>query len=676
MRSAFCGILCVGALLGAAAGDTPPQPGWGIDAVLSGHVQRDEVEPYLELLGTSSIQWIRERGVGRADPEDQAPWKVDRWDTERRAVWRQIQAVGFRVVAFAGALKSVPREQPGNQLPENLLNVYRAARFLGRATVGEASAFEMVGEPDAHYCRDLPERVSAYQKAVYLGIKDGASERISESETAPGGRSLRSLRTGEAAQGSPLPIVLSGALAFPPGPWLDLAAANGIYEYTDAVNFHHYGFAEDLMGAIRAHREFGAKWSGRGELPVWITEVGLNNVSPDDWHNERARRQQAEFLVRCARIALDARVVVFMPFILAHRGDPFAMTESAERPFPAWDAYRDFTNEHAIPTNLPLVAASVAPSRVVLQWMPDNDTCIPFKVGGTYWFRDETPMRGTVWVYNFNDHPVSVRVRRHMGPAMRVNGSEEESEWTLNIAAMERAGLAVEISRDAEIEDAGEVRFSAVRDRRSTGISRLVFRVGERPGDHLASRSLEVLPRQARSFSYISGEFEKPQTVDRFQSLKGLNGVEIIEAGEPWSGAPISLMAAQAFPGPLHPPMLVMPVAGLPGRGESEFVRLRVENFMGDPVGTRVDLIDRHGQRFTIVENLGRLRDEPPGAVVWLRLRDFHPWVFGNTVPGARINPADIREVQLRFFGLSDAPELVTVDFQVRELETATGLEK
>lgn len=659
----------------AAANDEPRQAGWGIDACLSCHVDYAEVPGYIELLRTSAIQWLRERGPGTQVVGDD--WKpIDQWDTPRRRVWRDLKAEGFRVVAFAGFLGDRPSAQAGDQLPPDLRDVYNEGRLLGAQTLGEVDAFELVGEPDAHYCRDLPERVAAYQKAMYLGIKDGAREALAEGTT---GRAVAMYPTNRHVFSDPrLPIVLSGALAFPPGNWLDLAVENGIYEFTDAVNFHHYGFAEDLAPAIRAHRQFGARWSGRGELPVWITEIGLNNVPPENWDHAASRQAQAQYIVNCARTALAENIAVFMPFILAHRGDPFAMTRGAHHLFPAWEEYRDFTREHPVDTMLRLILPPPNPTRVVLQWMPDNATCIPFKVGGTYWFNPIGPIRGTLWVYNFGDTMANITVRRHGDAPMIINGNTGKDVWTIQVPATGRSGLAIEIpENNTGAYQQSTFRFSArsSREHRSgaTPASRLVFRAGTRPSEALAHNILPIqfgrLTGSSEEFSYISEAIAPPMSIANVEEWTGLNGVRAADVFS--EEGKIYIRASEQFPGPLHPPMLVRKVDGLPGDLTRGFLRLTVKDADGGSIGTRVDLVDDAGQRFTIIENLGRLRDEPPASTVWLAYSDFHPWVFGKTTPGARFDPAKVREVQLRFYGLSQEPRdlivaLETVEFMNR----------
>jgi hypothetical protein len=364
----FCAVLC-----GLAAPERTAAQGWGIDACLTRHVSDDQFLPYEKLLAGAGFRIVRERDVGTRHPDGS-------YEHDIRPKCRAYHEAGFFVIAFAGSPLPLQREQGGDVLPEDLLAVYNGGKLLAHDFAGLVDAWEMVGEPDVGYCTDLPERTVAYQKALYLGIKAGAREA-----------------------GAPAPLVLMGALALPPGPWLERAAKNGLLDYTDAYNFHFYGYAEELTDVIKAHRAFLAQHQrdcqlGQSikaqrrnaaksdtiqqgilatrdrkdhiddseisslssmssfvanpseSLPLWITECGLNAVKPDDFLNVGRRKLQADFTVATAQQALASPdVAVFMPFILVENHDPYALTLASDRPLPAWTAYAQFIHDHPWP---------------------------------------------------------------------------------------------------------------------------------------------------------------------------------------------------------------------------------------------------------------------------------------------------------------------------------------
>ena len=49
------------------------------------------------------------------------------------------------------------------------------------------------------------------------------------------------------------PLVLMAPLGLPPGPWLERFAANDGFSYTDAFNYHYYGYAEDFTSVYQQH---------------------------------------------------------------------------------------------------------------------------------------------------------------------------------------------------------------------------------------------------------------------------------------------------------------------------------------------------------------------------------------------------------------------------------------
>ena len=365
----FCAVLC-----SLAAPERTAAQGWGIDACLTRHVAEDQFLPYEKLLAGTGIRIVRERDVGTRHPDGS-------YEHDIRPQCRAYHEAGFFVVAFAGSPLPLQRVQGGDVLPEDLLAVYNGGKLLAHDFAGLVDAWEMVGEPDVGYCTDLPERTVAYQKALYLGIKAGAREA-----------------------GAPAPLVLMGALALPPGPWLERATKNGLLDYTDAYNFHFYGHTEELTDVIKAHRTFlahapeffatllrSSSYEGQardhppllhvGELrragkehtgdsyqpsslssmssfvatpseslPLWITECGLNAVKPDDFLNAERRKLQSDFTVSTAQQALASPdVAVFMPFILVENHDPYALTLASDQPLPAWNAYAQFTRDHPWP---------------------------------------------------------------------------------------------------------------------------------------------------------------------------------------------------------------------------------------------------------------------------------------------------------------------------------------
>jgi hypothetical protein len=692
---------------------TPPPraaaaPGWGIDAVLTGHIKAEERPAYLALLRESGIGWLRERGPN--------------------AAFGELQSAGFRVISFLG-LQGVRPERPENQLPEDLLAVYRAAEAMVR-TYPAVEAWEMVGEPDVGYARDLPDRVVAFQKAVYLGISAGSAGSDGQMGGAADGQNIRTSEHPNNGSSAPAPLVLMGALALPPGPWLERAARNGLLDYTDAYNFHFYGNAEDLTGAINAHRAFIARWdtvglarrAGRDDqpldrgrrgmsaiglatagaatlpaatpLPLWITEAGLNAVDPDDILNPARRQLQADFTVsttRQARAATD--VAMFMPFILVHEGDPLAMTlagkpedrsgggaedrrsELADGPLgadlltlrpsdppepqitrlPAWEAYAKFTREHPWPLR-PLARKPQDPNPVVVQWLPDPATSVAHKVSGTYRFREGAPMRGEIRVYNLGTTTVRGHLRApalghaHVeGIAVAADGWMESPE--IEIPALSRATFPVVLTPEVTgyFREDWEPVFAGPGGKTSA-----VFFAIERAPEERDFRAeplvLQSLPRGRSSFPQFA-EYRVGETSGAWTTVNRLQ-IQKVEGGATrfWTEAVEN--------DPLQPTMAVARLNGLPAEG---FIRMHLDRPMDRNTQVRVDLVDDAGQRFCIWENFGRSYARP-WEDVWLNLRDFGLYIWSRATSRPEFRPERVREIQLRFY-FAQAKDPIEVGF-------------
>jgi hypothetical protein len=680
----FCAVLC-----SLATPERTAAQGWGIDACLTRHVPNDQFLPYQKLLAGAGIRIVRERDVGTRNPDGSYAGDI-------RPKCRVYHEAGILVVAFAYLPQPVKREQAGDVLPENLLAVYAQGKLLGHDFAGFVDAWEMVGEPDVGYCTDLPERTVAYQKALYLGIKAGAREA-----------------------GASAPLVLMGALALPPGPWLERAAKNGLLDYTDAYNFHFYGYADELTDVIQAHRaflanaskffatrdhiehtgktqasslgsmcSFVANVSDPARLPLWITECGLNAVKPDDFRNAERRKFQADFTVSTAQQALSCPdVAVFMPFILVHNGDPYALTLASDQPLPAWTTYAKFMREHPWssirfrPSDVTQGRPPVSESNtLVLQWMPDNSTTLPHKVAGTYRFIGNAPIKGKIFLYNFGDEPVTGKLQMTAVTSVQMTTTRPN---VITIAADSRVSVPIEF-RQAQpgtyirgdfsavfIEDDGRgsplcfglESIPALGEFSETplGLKPLAsgtitepgaknFRPGDRVGAWTTVNGLqaEVLASPA-AISNLRSQISDPKSEGSILNLRS----EILNSQHAtrfWTPA--------IEDDPLSPTLAAAKLDGLPSEG---FLRLRLDRPMGRETKVRLDLIDDQQQRFTIWENFGvdyyGSKDD-----LWLNLKDFYIFFWGPCSKNPQFDPARVRELQLRFyFAKANDPLAVTL---------------
>jgi hypothetical protein len=656
------------------------EAGWGVDACLSTHVGRAEGSQFLSLLEQSGVGWVREREVGSVSGTSAipGPWLVD-----QRPFYREIKRRGFRIAAFATLPFQGVRPQPGNHLLEDLNEVYAQGRFLGRELHGLVDAWEMVCEPDVGYCTDLPDRLAAYQKALYLGIKQGSREAVS-TQSDGGDRGSVELQesraSAEAAQASglrnvakipaserPSPFVAMGALALPPGPWLERAIRNDLLSYTDAYNFHFYGHAADLTGVIAAHervtrefeatrinqvqgiasREFpsnppGSPMDARGGgLPLWITECGVNATRPSDFLNPERRALQAEFAVSTARQALvSPSVSLFMPFILVNKGDPHAMALSAAEPLPAWNAFADYTRVHPWPKR-PLVRPPESPNPVVVQWLPDNSTTVPHKVSGTYRFLGDRPIRGVLRIYNFSAESTT----GHLIPKPAVEVREQGlTSLPIVIPAQGEVSIPLEFHRtqtNGYFRADWAADFVEVSGRRS----KVAFGLETTPeARDFTVAPLPLAPNSTGSIKHpIQPRHESGERASEWMTVNGLRLETMM--GES-NATDLRMWTTGETNDPLRPTMAVAALKGLPREG---FLRATLDRPMSKNAKLRVDLVDSAGQRFTVWENFGMSYFRPSNEV-WLNLKDFGIYFWGRCTGNPVFRPELVEEIQLRVY--------------------------
>ncbi|WP_438483654.1 hypothetical protein [Oleiharenicola lentus] len=661
--------------------------GWGIDAWLSSNTNAPDRSSYLDLLGSSTIRWLRERNPNI-------------WMAEQ-------QNKGFKVVSFIELEDSRP-QQRGNHLREDLLSVFASAQSMQKKYGLHVDAWEMVGEPDLGYCTDLPDRLAAFQKAVYLGIKRGALAYGDEKSTI-GEREQEHGRRPE-------PFVLMGALGNAPGPWLERAARNRLLEYSDAYNFHFYGHAEDFTSVINVHAAFVKRWDsvdrgrstlvggweGAGQerltvdrsnsLPFWVTESGMNAVDPDDFLNPVRRQLQAEFTVSTAKQALaHSRVSIFMPFILVHKGDPYAMTLSATKPLPAWNAYAKFTRENAWPQR-PLARIPANPNPLVVQWLPDNETTVTHKVSGTYRFKGDQPIVGAFKLYNFSEQAIHGQLNggqlKFATIELQRANPHEQSAVCSHLSASKVEEIIV--------PSMGVVSVPVIITARQSGYfsefytAEFVSDDGRRSPVHFGIERapikedfvsvplrLAALKKRETKHPIFPGQTKASES----GVWTGFNGLKLQAEAVPvkpfqvaelpainsqlqaLSPKPSSLTVwAESIPNdPLAPPIAIARVKKLPKKG---FIYLKTNRPMTAAARVRVDLVDRVGRRFAIWENVG-MRYSGPNDEAWLNLADFNSYAWGRITDDPRLHPEQVEEIQLRFFiRKANDPFSVSMEFR------------
>lgn len=665
-------------------GTSPRFGAWGIDAVLSRHVDAEQRMLYLELLQASAVQIVRERGVEAREPSH---------------AFHQIRGQGARqVLVFSQGLGLAPAASAWGPFPADLRVVHREAQDAARSFANAVDNWELPNEPELAWWPDMPDRYAAHAKALYLGLKAGARE---------------------AGHATP---VLHGSLGLPAGPWLERSARNGLLSYGDAWNVHYYGdalqFTGFLNGHVRAMHDLGPRgeiinlkseggspirrWpvkssplaasspatraaSGR-VLPIWATEVGVRTVTPDTWADPARRRRQADWILETARRAVQhPHVAVFMPFVLVHKGDGYAMTESATETWPAWQEYARFTRENLFPQRPALRPPSTV-NPVVLQWLADSQTASGHKLAAAYrWRADGAPIQGELRIYNLGEEPVSGtlshtrepgdggwaksgnarstqgRIKEDGGTGNARSPSTETSRSTwelprspITVPAQGMVSLPLGFPLEDAPEGGRREWRQFVYTEKSGRKALLGFALERSPDLYPPKFSPLVFGEWGRanpSWCY----FPNALPTDKRGPWRTANGVKVLYA----QGALARFELSERTYDPEYPLLAATRLPnGLPPAG---WLRVATREQGAMPVTARVDLLDSEGRRFTQWENLGHVRGLPITSPRWLNLADFHPYAWGKLDEQRRLKPAEVRELQLRFYA-AKGPAMVDVE--------------
>ena len=155
--------------------------------------------------------------------------------------------------------------------PLDLGEAYVQAERLAFDAWPNVAAWEIGNEPDLFWTRDNAATYASYLKAVALGLRAGSRAAAQAARSAPRD-----------------PVILNGALAMTPGPYLEQLAANDVFSHLDGFNWHFYGYPEDFTDQYRqfehavttlaAARVRPQARAGpppeKKTLPVFLTEYG------------------------------------------------------------------------------------------------------------------------------------------------------------------------------------------------------------------------------------------------------------------------------------------------------------------------------------------------------------------------------------------------------------------
>ena len=162
------------------------------------------------------------------------------------------------------------------EAPFSTSNVQRSTSNIHRDELGggkpeggnlkpENGTPESSGLPCSSGTSGIKSRVSGFNESSSSGWRDRKRDRVLLSgrpfekpeagnlkpEGSEFGSSGNSGLKSQVSGLSVFPLVIMAPLALPPGPYFERLWANGLASYTDGLNFHYYGYAEDFTGVYR-----------------------------------------------------------------------------------------------------------------------------------------------------------------------------------------------------------------------------------------------------------------------------------------------------------------------------------------------------------------------------------------------------------------------------------------
>lgn len=271
---------------------------WAVD---TGHGAFDPARlDDVELLATTPGGWVRVQGI-REDVRNELAGRGPTVE-ETRAGLARLHEQGLRTcVMLRWEPKSWRRfgtnnanvTRPRGHLPTDLRWAYERCRRLAMLYGSLVDAWEIDNEPDLGFVPEDGANYAAFLKACYLGFRRGAEEAISSSPSRP------RLTEGKADAINGVPLVIMAPMGLPPGPWFERFIVNDGLSYTDAFNFHYYGYAEDFSGVYGAFENAVAQSSRVSNvrsisktLPIFVTEIGYGMLGVRERGTKEGRLRQ------------------------------------------------------------------------------------------------------------------------------------------------------------------------------------------------------------------------------------------------------------------------------------------------------------------------------------------------------------------------------------------------
>ncbi len=248
----------------------------------------------VELMKRAGVSWVRDRiAWSHVQPEPNS-WDYGRYNTAQR-----IQSdAGLRVlqvfhdcVPWASEMRRGDNEYRKKFPPKNLMTLYDFFLKTANHYEEEVNAWEIWNEFDVPvFFMGTADEYANILRASYLAIK----------------------------KANPNAVVLFGSVTFATGlivwgdtsyedkegqRYIEKVLENGVGDYFDIFNVHHYGTVGGLAGKIRRCRDLLKRYDC--QRSIWLTEAGSTANRKMGESVEEIEREQAEYLVKTYCIALS-----------------------------------------------------------------------------------------------------------------------------------------------------------------------------------------------------------------------------------------------------------------------------------------------------------------------------------------------------------------------------------
>lgn len=247
-----------------------------------------------------------------------------------RDALKKMRARGFRVCVLlmpdGSRWAHGTRSHASANLPVDLREAYQWVLHLDAAYGDVVDAWEIDNEPDIGFATENAENYAGFLKVCFLGLKTASATRAGEAGTNGDATAWKlpfPRPRSSTAGGSPL--VLMAPLALPPGPYWLALVRNGILSYTDGLNYHYYGYADDFSGVYRQFEDSIADTNSAPlvgnavdsrQLPIFLTEIGYGMLGKTGSLTTQGRVRQWEWFRSIEAQITTARIEGPMAFLL------------------------------------------------------------------------------------------------------------------------------------------------------------------------------------------------------------------------------------------------------------------------------------------------------------------------------------------------------------------------